>query len=79
MNLEELIEKFEVRTGQAEYHYTLYYYDQADNLVLTVPPAGVSPLTLSADLTAVKDHRADSVNTPKYPPHNLVTRYWYNS
>ncbi|WP_207428887.1 GH-E family nuclease [Pedobacter sp. SYSU D00535] len=24
------------------YHYTLYYYDQADNLVRTVPPEGVS-------------------------------------
>ena len=25
----------------SEYHYTLYYYDQAGNLVKTVPPAGV--------------------------------------
>jgi len=28
-----------------EYHYTLYYYDQAGNLVRTVPPEGVRPLT----------------------------------
>jgi len=28
-----------------EYHYTLYYYDQSDNLVKTVPPEGVSFLT----------------------------------
>ena len=28
-----------------EYHYTLYYYDQAGNLVQTVPPSGVVPLT----------------------------------
>lgn len=27
-----------------EYHYTLYYYDQAGNLVKTVPPAGVQPV-----------------------------------
>jgi len=27
---------------QQEYHYTLYYYDQADNLVRTVPPEGVN-------------------------------------
>jgi YD repeat-containing protein len=27
------------------YHYTLYYYDQADNLVRTVPPEGVTFLT----------------------------------
>ena len=26
------------------YHYTLYYYDQADNLVRTVPPEGVNVL-----------------------------------
>lgn len=27
-----------------EYHYTLYYYDQAGNLVKTIPPAGVQPV-----------------------------------
>ncbi len=27
-----------------EYHYTLYYYDQAGNLVKTIPPAGVQLL-----------------------------------
>ena len=27
-----------------EYHYTLYYYDQAGNLIKTVPPAGVQPV-----------------------------------
>lgn len=43
-----------------EYHYTLYYYDQAGNLVQTVPPEGV---------------RFNNVN----PPHELVTRYQYNS
>jgi hypothetical protein len=26
----------------SEYHYTLYYYDQAGNLVKTVPPAGLA-------------------------------------
>ncbi|MGN6640189.1 MAG: hypothetical protein ACTHJ8_14870, partial [Mucilaginibacter sp.] len=30
---------------QKIYHYTLYYYDQADNLVRTIPPEGVSLLT----------------------------------
>jgi RHS repeat-associated protein len=29
---------------QTEYHYTLYYYDQAGNLVKTIPPAGVKLL-----------------------------------
>ena len=27
-----------------EYHYILYYYDQAGNLAITVPPTGVKPL-----------------------------------
>jgi RHS repeat-associated protein len=29
-------------TTEQLYHYTLYYYDQADNLVRTIPPEGVS-------------------------------------
>jgi RHS repeat-associated protein len=35
----------DLRTQTQNYHYTLYYYDQADNLVRTVPPEGVSLLT----------------------------------
>jgi len=75
----ELTEQFEARLTQAEYHYTLYYYDQADNLVRTVPPKGVNLLTSGTDLAAVAAHRANPANTPKYPAHGLVTRYWYNS
>ena len=32
---------------QRLYHYTLYYYDQADNLIRTVPPEGVHLLPSS--------------------------------
>jgi RHS repeat-associated protein len=33
-------------TAQSQnYHYTLYYYDQADNLIRTIPPEGVTLLT----------------------------------
>lgn len=32
-----------------EYQFTLYYYDQAGNLVKTVPPAGVQPADEDAD------------------------------
>lgn len=39
-----------------EYHYTLYYYDQGDNLVKTIPPAGVRLLTVE-DIAAVKKDR----------------------
>jgi len=31
-----------ITAKQQTYHYTLYYYDQADNLVRTVPPEGVT-------------------------------------
>lgn len=34
-----------LKTQQKIYHYTLYYYDQADNLVRTVPPEGVRVLS----------------------------------
>lgn len=39
-----------------EYHYTLYYYDQAGNLVKTVPPAGVKLLT-EAEIAGVRVDR----------------------
>ncbi|MBN8783123.1 MAG: hypothetical protein J0G98_08665, partial [Terrimonas ferruginea] len=37
------LETFTASYLPKEYHYTLYYYDQAGNLVKTVPPAGVRP------------------------------------
>ncbi|WP_346320983.1 RHS repeat-associated core domain-containing protein [Chitinophaga sp. YIM B06452] len=38
---------------EGDYHYTLYYYDQAGQLVKTVPPAGVQLLT-DAQIAAVE-------------------------
>ncbi|WP_209329153.1 hypothetical protein [Lunatimonas salinarum] len=55
-----------------EYHYTLYYYDQAGNLVQTIPPAGVQPLS-EGQITSVKN------GTAIHPYHRLETRYRYNS
>ncbi|MGB0525061.1 MAG: LamG-like jellyroll fold domain-containing protein [Flammeovirgaceae bacterium] len=52
-----------------EYHYTLYYYDQVGNLVQTVPPQGVNPLTK-------EELEGTTVVEPK---HGLKTRYAYNS
>ena len=40
--LNSLGETFRMDTKFAEYHFTLYYYDQAENLVMTVPPEGVA-------------------------------------
>jgi RHS repeat-associated protein len=39
------------------YHYTLYYYDQADNLIRTIPPEGVVVLS-DAQVAQVQQIRA---------------------
>lgn len=36
--------KFQLTSSRQNYHFTLYYYDQAGNLVRTIPPEGVHPL-----------------------------------
>ena len=70
-----------------EYHFTLYYYDRAGNLVRTVPPRAVRRLDL-AEMAAVNAARA--AGTEKKPEHNdqaldtgepflLSTRYRYNT
>ncbi len=58
-------EKFERTYSLREYHYTLYYYDQAGNLRRTVPPKGVVLL-----------NPAQYNNTPA---HTYVTGYSYQS
>ncbi|MBK7816357.1 MAG: hypothetical protein IPJ60_01670 [Sphingobacteriaceae bacterium] len=69
-----------------EHHYTLYYYDQAGNLIKTVPPEGVEVVNLSATLPnsnttyeqAIEDDRVNNthlVNTE----HRMATKYEYNS
>ncbi len=67
-------EDFYYQTNQAhEYHYTLYYYDQAGTLVQTVPPEGVDKLgTAAFSATGVYD----GVTKPQ---HRLRTVYRYNS
>jgi RHS repeat-associated protein len=66
---ESLVYKYKA----SEYHYTLYYYDQAGNLVQTVPPKGVMPII---DPIVIND----AINgNPHYPDHKLVTRYQFSS
>ncbi|MEM7161704.1 MAG: hypothetical protein AAF487_04615 [Bacteroidota bacterium] len=54
----------------SDYHYTLYYYDRAGNLIQTVPPEGVLPQTYDG-------------NTEEYyqgpTAHKMVTKYKYNN
>ena len=76
-------EHFDMQGKYRFYQYTLFYYDQAGNLVKTVAPKGVNKL----DATGVADaaqHRKDvtgitSTVTAVTPTQEFVTKYRYNS
>ncbi|MHA4845774.1 hypothetical protein ACX0G7_16490 [Flavitalea antarctica] len=74
------LEKFTVTDTSSEYHYTLYYYDQAGNLVKTVPPAGVNESKFGHMIAwsdSVKLARTNRQHlTPK---HIMPTDYRYNT
>jgi hypothetical protein len=70
-------EAFFYGTTVSEYHYTLYYYDQAGNLVKTVPPAGVRPNFSAGFIQQVR--QAVAQNQVLTPPHLQATDYRYNS
>ncbi|MCB9262599.1 MAG: RHS repeat-associated core domain-containing protein [Flavobacteriales bacterium] len=61
-----------------EYHYTLYYYDLSNNLVQTVPPAGVDFITAQADFNQIEAARS-GIASPIYNNHQLITTYSQNS
>ncbi len=76
------VENMYMKYNAGDYHFTLYYYDQAGNLVRTVPPAGVHVETSGANLATIKAERA--ANTAYafktyYTTHSLLTTYTYNS
>ncbi|MET0637786.1 MAG: RHS repeat-associated core domain-containing protein [Chitinophagaceae bacterium] len=71
------LESFTVSRNVSEYHYTLYYYDQAGNLVKTISPAGVKPDRTAAFLNDVAAKR--SAKLERVPTHVLKTTYRYNS
>ena len=76
------VETFYMKYNSGDYQFTLYYYDQAGNLVRTVPPQGVSVITNSVALAAISAERA--AKTPYasktvYTNHTLVTTYSHNS
>jgi hypothetical protein len=73
-------ESFTVSHASNEYHYTLYYYDQAGNLVKTIPPAGVD-LSKFGWESAWSDSVTTSRNNNQIlvPAHVLPTNYRYNT
>ncbi len=70
--LGNLNEKLTFSFDSREHQYTLYYYDQAGNLVQTVAPEGVKPLSTTQITSFLAGTRTE-------PSHNFVTRYQSNS
>ncbi len=75
-------EKLFTNYSDKQYHYTLYYYDQAGNLIKTIPPAGVELLPISSTddpLNIQINHDRSNGTKTVFTAHRLQTRYEYNS
>lgn len=76
------LEKFTYKYVDKEYHHTLYYYDQAGNLIKTIPPAGLEylPITKYTD-NLEKQIISDRTNGQQnvFTTHRMATKYVYNS
>ncbi|WP_299883450.1 RHS repeat-associated core domain-containing protein [uncultured Lacinutrix sp.] len=76
-----LVENLDLNYDDKEYQYTLYYYDQAGNLMQTVSPEGIDRLNTTADASinpAINLARDENIVSVA-PVHRLETRYKYNS
>lgn len=75
-------EQFHYTYTDKLYHFTLYYYDQAGNLIKTIPPAGVELVNITSDADALAVQISnDRKNHTKYvnTSHRMATTYEYNS
>jgi len=80
------VETLDMTYFDKEYQYTLYYYDQAGNLVQTVPPEGVNRFTedelnngLNDQINAYRAENTADENPALLPGHIMKTEYRYNS
>jgi len=88
--IDNLVEQFSIEGADIKHGITLYYYDVAGNLVMTVPPAGVDTL----DVTHPKNDDINAARTYLYgggggtttgggpfkvPGHTKTTRTTYNA
>ncbi len=83
------VEEFTMSYKLDEFAYTLYYYDQAGNLVHTVPPAGVEIMINDVNnvvgdenltIEDVQEYRDAAQNSLFVEPHHrMLTTYKYNS
>ncbi|MEM9327513.1 MAG: RHS repeat-associated core domain-containing protein [Bacteroidota bacterium] len=71
-------ETFDMSYDEDTYHYTLFYHDQAGNLVKTVPPKGVRLLN-EGQIQQVREYRAGSRSTKRLPGHRYITTYQHNT
>ena len=85
--MENVVENFTMEYGDKEYQYTLYYYDQAGNLIQTVAPEGVkrlsapdaaSTLALNQSINSIRNGSSPEV-VSALPAHTFKTEYKYNS
>lgn len=80
--LENESEKLTTDIDFSVQHFTLYYYDQAKNLVRTVPPKGVNPIcttNCSGYTTDIRNYQAGNGGQNHLPAHTHTTSYQYNS
>ncbi len=79
--MNDVVENLTLHHGDKEYQYTLYYYDQAGNLIQTVAPQGVDKLTLNTaqNIDIDTDRANHTTTTSLLPNHSLETTYKYNS
>ncbi|WP_422103845.1 polymorphic toxin-type HINT domain-containing protein [Winogradskyella sp.] len=80
--LQSVEESFTLQYEDKEYQYTLYYYDQAGNLIQTVPPQGANRVefnALSPDIATIRDSGEQTPDETVLPNHFLKTQYRYNS
>ncbi len=79
------VETMERQYDDREFHYTLYYYDQAGNLIRTIPPEGIDAVHYASikyhtDPNAVKAKNDRAYKTKTlFTKHRLATTYAYNS
>ena len=75
-------EDFHMQFNEKEYHRTLYYYDQAGNLIKTIPPEGVELLDIFSDNgslnTKINQDRLAGTHQV-ISNHRMATKYLYNS
>jgi hypothetical protein len=72
-------ENLTVRYKYNTFHFTLYYYNQAGNLVKTVMPGGVKPIVRRTAWDSIERMRPNPNAPLVLPAHTLITNTQYNT